>query len=216
MRLHLGCGQKYIEGYLNIDYPDSYQSVQKSRRVDEYHDIRQLSYEPGSIEEIRLHHVFEHFPRPVGAALVAGWNTWLQHKGKLRIEVPDFTRTARAALSCFSTQRSKKIALRHLYGSNEAEWAVHYEGYSAWLLKSLVETFGYTVLRLSRNSWRGTSNVEITAEKDEVLDEQPASARAHVYLEGFLVSIDDERPLLDVWMQTFRDQYAKSTSLRRQ
>ena len=98
MKLHLGCGETYLEGYQNIDYLPSKHTVQTKGRADEYADIRELAYAPASVEEIRLHHVFEHFTRPVALALLTAWNAWLEPGGTLRIEVPDFDRTARRVL----------------------------------------------------------------------------------------------------------------------
>lgn len=212
MKLHLGCGEKYLQGYVNIDYPASYESVQKARKVDAYGDILLLTYPSGSIEEIRLHHVFEHFPRPIALALVAAWNRWLKPQGRLRIEVPDFTRTARVALSMFSSRKRKKTALRHLYGSHEAAWAVHYEGYSFELLRELLNEFGFQIASSSRNSWMGTCNIEITATKKFELDEAWISSAAVRYFRGFLVSEKDEGPLLASWLWQFRRQFAVSTA----
>jgi predicted SAM-dependent methyltransferase len=64
-KLHLGCGQRHLEGYINIDFPASEHSVQDKSVADIQADITQLSYPASSIDEVRLHHVFEHFPRPV-------------------------------------------------------------------------------------------------------------------------------------------------------
>ena len=76
MKLHLGCGQRHFEGYVNIDYPLSEHSVQQTSISDEYANLLELRYKPNSIEEVRLHHVFEHFPRAVAAALLYSWSTW--------------------------------------------------------------------------------------------------------------------------------------------
>lgn len=65
LKLHLGCGEVYLDGYRNIDYPPSEHTVQTQTKVDEYADIlRELVYPRASIEEVRLHHVFEHFTHP--------------------------------------------------------------------------------------------------------------------------------------------------------
>ena len=61
MKLHLGCGQQYFEGYRNIDFPLTQHTVQTKSVADEHADLTSLRYPAGSIDEIRLHHVFEHF-----------------------------------------------------------------------------------------------------------------------------------------------------------
>ena len=95
MKLHLGCGQQYLQGYVNVDYPASEHQVQKSLRADLYTDLTKLSYPVASIEEVRLHHVFEHFSRPVALALLCRWRDWLAPGGRLHVETPDLMASAR-------------------------------------------------------------------------------------------------------------------------
>ena len=95
MKLHLGCGQRYLQGYLNIDYPLSEHSIQQTSVADQFANLLELRCMPSTIEEVRLHHVFEHFTKAVACALLASWNSWLTHDGVVHIEVPDFEETAR-------------------------------------------------------------------------------------------------------------------------
>jgi len=81
IKLHLGCGETYLPGYINIDFPPSQHTVQKQPKADLYADIRQLSYPSESVEEIRLHHVFEHFDRPTALRLLIDWYEWLKEGG---------------------------------------------------------------------------------------------------------------------------------------
>jgi predicted SAM-dependent methyltransferase len=82
VKLHLGYGQRYLEGYVNIDFPVSEDTLQKDNVADLHAGILGLRYPVGSVEEIRLHHVFEHFSRPVACALLASWFSWLYPGGK--------------------------------------------------------------------------------------------------------------------------------------
>jgi hypothetical protein len=59
-RLHLGCGERYLDGYVNIDCPSSEHTVQRTSPADRLADITQLRYEPESVEEVRLHRAVEH------------------------------------------------------------------------------------------------------------------------------------------------------------
>ena len=77
-KLHLGCGQRYLEGYVNIDFPAAEHTVQEQSVADRHADLLCLSYPAGSIDEIRLHHVFEHFDRHTACALMASWQSWLK------------------------------------------------------------------------------------------------------------------------------------------
>ena len=94
MKPHLGCGERYINGYINIDFPSESRTVMDTSKADIHTNILELNYSLESIDEIRLHHVFEHFTRPVASALIAGWYSWLKPGGKMHIEVPDFEETS--------------------------------------------------------------------------------------------------------------------------
>ena len=214
MKLHLGCGQRHLEGYLNIDYPSSEHSVQECSVADQFADIRELKYQSGSIEEVRLHHVFEHFPRPIALALLAGWNTWLSDGGLLRIEVPDFDRNARKALSIWTSQKKSCKSLRHLFGSHEASWAVHWEGWKKNNLVMILERNGFNIESVKMNSWKGIYNIEIYARKKNGVSICDSRNINRKYLAMFMVDESDtEKRLLEIWMNMYSEQFEKTRSL---
>jgi hypothetical protein len=210
VKIHLGCGQKYLQGYVNIDFSPSEHSVQVETVADQHADILELSYPANSIDEIRLHHVFEHFSRPVACALISGWSSWLKVGGKLHLEVPDFQKTARVILSPFTSFRKKAIAERHLFGSHEARWAIHCEGYTPMMLREMLLCFGYDIITVRKNSWEGTYNFEMLATRsgrEMTHDDLTASARE--YLGNYLLDKSEETLLL-VWMNQFANQLERS------
>lgn len=207
MKLHLGCGQVYLDGYLNIDYPLSKHSVQLTSVADKYADITKLKYKPNSVEEIRLHHVFEHFDRSTAVALVATWSRWLKKDGILRIDVPDFVKTARSVLSPFTSKRIKDVGIRHIFGSQEASWAVHYHGWSDRALSELFQAFGLEVISFSTTKWKGTYNVQVIGKKYKSLSEKDSIKGIENWLKQFLV--DDsksERDMLAYWKRKAKAQ----------
>jgi hypothetical protein len=205
MKLHLGCGQRYLEGYVNIDFPASEHTVQIKPVADEFGDITKLRYKAASIEEVRLHHTYEHFIRSVACGLLASWHSWLKDGGTVHIEVPDFTRTAISVLNPLSDEHTKAVGLRHIFGSNEADWAIHYEGWTLPRLKKLLELFGFSVMAIDRNSWHGTFNIEVVAVKKQNLSKDELEAKAKTYLSDFILD-ESELPLLEVWVGQYRDQ----------
>jgi len=211
MKLHLGCGQGYLEGYWNVDFPPSEHTVQSKSVADEHADLRELHFSPASLDEVRLHHVFEHFPRPIACALLACWHTWLRPGGILHLEVPDFAVTAGIILSPRSSSRAKAVAERHLYGSHEAAWAVHCEGYTPAMLKGLVAAFGFGTREIRKNSWQGTHNFELIAIRDERSYRMTeVCEKAREYLHMFVLDdTDSERVMLDLWLQMFRQQVVR-------
>ncbi len=214
MKLHLGCGEQYLEGYRNIDLPPENHTVQRTV-ADEFARIDALRYPAGSIEEVRLHHVFEHFPRPIAIALVASWRSWLRPGGTLHVEVPDFARTARAALSPFSSRQRRLVAIRHLFGSHEAPWAVHWEGWTKETLSAVYRICGLAPTRVERGHWRGTYNIHLFGRRDgEAIERDQIEPAVRGWLRNYLV--DDsatETKMLEVWMEAYRRQLDKTWAL---
>jgi predicted SAM-dependent methyltransferase len=208
LRLHLGCGQYYLDGYLNVDFPLSEHTLQRESVADEYHDLTRLRYAAESVDEVRLHHVFEHFPRPQAAALVASWQSWLRGGGTLRIEVPDFDATAALVLDPKAPTRDRRVAVRHLFGSNEAPWATHYDGWSESRLRELVGAFGFETREVRRNAYLATRNVEITATRGTApATKAEAVQAAREYLRQFTLDESEfETHLLEIWLDQFRAQ----------
>jgi predicted SAM-dependent methyltransferase len=211
MKLHLGCGQRYLEGYVNIDYPLSEHSVQQKSVADKFADLKELNYKAGSIEEVRLHHVFEHFQRTTACAFLAGWNSWLAPDGMIRIEVPDFKRTSKVALSRWTSLKEKSVAIRHIFGSQEAHWAVHYQGYTELLISTFVELYGFKTVKISRIAYLGTHNIDLFAKKVRSLNKDEADNVTSAYLKNFLLdSSPSELLMLDTWIKEYSLQVSKT------
>jgi len=208
MKLHLGCGQRYLEGYLNIDFPLNEHTAQKKSVADQTADILTLQYEPDSLEEIRLHHVFEHFSRPVACALLTTWYFWLKPGGILHLEVPDFKKSAQIILSPFKSEKAKKVAERHVFGSQEAPWAVHQAGYTPKGLTDFLSLFGFNIKAIKKNNYCGTYNFEILAVKNSnQLDREKLSELTKLYLSQFL--LPNEINKLDIWLEQYQNQVNK-------
>ena len=212
MKLHLGCGMRYLQGYVNIDFPLPEHSVQEKSVADLHANILELTYPASCIKEVRLHHVFEHFPRPVACALLVGWFSWLKLGGVLHIEIPDFQKTARVMLSPFASFKKKAVAERHLFGSHEAHWAVHCEGYTPELLKKMLENYGFRVIRMKKSVWLGTYNLEMFAEKaTNDISKNEFNTITSNYLKKYLLDEgESETRLLNVWLKMYIDQLEKS------
>src|SRR6185436_17789490 len=211
MKLHLGCGERYFPGYINLDFPLVEHSVQRKSVADQFANLLDLKYAPRTIDEVRLHHVFEHFSRPHACARLSGWNSWLKPGGVLHIEVPDFEETAKAVLSSFASNQAQAVGLRHIFGSQEAHRAYHLEGYTASRLKNYVERFGFEVKAVRQEKYLDTYNLEVIAGKKTSATKDEFRRIARSYLEGFLVAdVESERSLLEIWMKDFEAQLNKS------
>ena len=93
VHLHLGCGPKYLSGFVNVD-------GNLLRKRDVWLDLRNgLPFSSGSIASIYSSHVFEHFYAEELAALLRECHRVLAPGGFLRAVVPDMRAAARAYLS---------------------------------------------------------------------------------------------------------------------
>ena len=204
-RLHLGCGNRYLSGYVNIDYPPDETTIETDgRKVDIYSDIMTLKYKNSSVSEVRSHHVFEHFDRPTALALLAVWNRWLVMGGQLRIEVPDIQKTFLSFLFSFWSRRRRMVAIRHIFGSHEAHWAIHKEGWTKSTLIPALKAFGFEVAAIDKNSWRGTYNLEITATKVKELSMEEFMSAAKEVLSDYLLDLEQtESQILNLWLKAF-------------
>jgi len=93
IRLHLGCGNKRLESYVNVD-------IVPSAATDVVTNIRSLPmFADGTVEEIRLSAVYEHLYRGERRAAIREWHRVLRPGGTLVLHyIPDFEVIARAFL----------------------------------------------------------------------------------------------------------------------
>jgi hypothetical protein len=119
--------------------------------------------------------------------------------------------TGLASINPFSSRHRRRVAERHLFGSHEAAWAAHKEGYTTSELQSLLRTFGFRITKRYRNSWRGTYNIDLVAEKHRTLSRSACREAAPAYLRGFLLDESEgELRLLETWMDQYEQQIERS------
>ncbi|VVB63829.1 Uncharacterised protein [uncultured archaeon] len=89
-------------------------------------------------------------------------------------------------------------------------------GYTPSMLKRLIETYGFKISKLNKNSWHGTSNIEVIAEKpcDEYARQDFVEITKR-HLNSFLLDeSESERRLLRVWMDLFNEQMNKTWAIK--
>jgi hypothetical protein len=203
LRLHLGCGERRLDGYVNVDLPPSEHNLMHAA-PDLACDLLALRFPEVSVDEIRLHHAFEHFGRVPALGLLLRWHAWLRVGGLLRIETPDLAGSARAIASRVPL-RQKLAAARHLAGDQAAPWAFHVD---LWFGERFIHTLGRLGfdVRIEERAWPGPphlANVEALATK-----------RIHLTPRELLVAADEllwestvdpvERPTWEVWRAQLR------------
>ncbi len=148
-RVHLGCGDAYRWGYLNVDLPPKDGVASGTSRPDLESDVTRVCCPPGTLVEVRLHHLFEHFERAETLALLVRWYRWLRPGGYVTIETPDFE-------GCIANFASRPVSdqgaiLRHIFGSQEAPWAQHRDGWSPNRFRYILGELGFTRISTLRS-----------------------------------------------------------------
>lgn len=95
-RLNLGCGDKPLPGYINVDIAPG----RLGRKPDVLCDVRDLRcFADASADELLSVHVIEHFPRWEVPALLREWIRVLKPGGTLIIECPNLLSACEALLA---------------------------------------------------------------------------------------------------------------------
>jgi predicted SAM-dependent methyltransferase len=128
MKLNLGCGDKILDGYINIDLVNP--------NADKLHDCTDLSFiEDNQADEILAVAILEHIhPLKVMESLKE-WFRVLKPSGRLIIEVPDMLEICRMYENA---DRGMKYFITHcLFGA----WMPEYPHLYGWCEELLFEHF---------------------------------------------------------------------------
>lgn len=210
IKLHLGCGENHLNGYINIDFPLTEHTLQSKSGADLYADITKLSFPQKSISEVRNHHTFEHFNRQTALALVAAWAYWLSDNGTLMIETPDFGESIKQLLSNSYTYVQKQVVLRHVFGSHEAYWATHYDGWSKEKYEHILPRLGFAITNVKQEQYMVLKNITITAKKTQSLSKESLRNACHAILaESMVDQSPSERTMHAIWCTEFDRVFEK-------
>ena len=210
VRLHLGCGGTRMPGYVNIDFPPSSHNVMDV--IADYEaDLASMDFPEASVDEIRIHHAFEHFNRVVALGMLVRWHKWLKLGGQLMIETPDFVETSRAALT---TDVKHQIALvRHLEGDQTADWGYHIgQWFGARFERTLVCLgYGEIVVSKQQTPWHTPPlhNVTVVCKKT-IGHDAAASIDAGKQLLRDSIVAPEEAPTWQVWCEQLNDFLLKN------
>ena len=155
MKLHLCCGDVYLEGYVNIDIhgscvmglkgtdlanyytkPINSNAGQRAILVDRKMDITKYwDYKSGSIDEVLIICGIEHFTKPQAEHIISEANRVLEVGGKFRFDFPDILETFKRH------QDNPEYVIRLLYGSGKNLESTHKWGYTD---KTILEVLSHT------------------------------------------------------------------------
>jgi predicted SAM-dependent methyltransferase len=141
MKLHLGSGSRYLEGYLHIDIAD-YEHIDINSSVDKLNTI-----DNDTIDEIYASHVIEYFDRNEVESVLKEWKRVLKKDAVLRIAVPNFE----ALIKVYRETGEIEKILGPLYGKwglNDSSFIYHKTVYDENSLTALLERIGFSDIKI--------------------------------------------------------------------
>jgi SAM-dependent methyltransferase len=138
-RLNLGCGDKLLPGYINVDVAES----RAGRRPDVLCDLRRLEpFATDSVDEILSVHVIEHFWRWEAADVLREWLRVLKPGGMMILECPNL------ATACAELLKDPDRAAGDGSEGQRTMWVFY--GDPAWKDPLMCHRWGYTPRSLMR------------------------------------------------------------------
>jgi len=140
MKLHIGCGKRYFEGWTNLDINNPTADVQD--------DVRTLDkVKDGSCDIIYACHVLEHVGRKEYIEVLKVWKRKLAKGGILRIAVPDLQKVVE-----MYDGTNLQLFWGFLYGGQRDKYDYHTVGFDELTLSSTLKEIGFHDIR--RWNWR--------------------------------------------------------------
>lgn len=135
MKLHLGCGKRKLDDWVNIDLDEG---------SDIVHDVRQLDFiDTESVSEIYISHCLEHISRKEIFDVICEYNRVLKNDGVLRVAVPDFD----SIVDIYKSTSRLDIVTGLLYGGQRDDNDYHKICFNFNIMYELLSCCGFTDIR---------------------------------------------------------------------
>ncbi len=177
-KLHLGCGKRYLDGYIHVD-------IHNHDHIDFVSKIEKLDmFENEYADLIYASHCIEYFDREEIIEVLKEWKRVLIPGGTLRLAVPDFD----SLLKVYLDSNDLDKVLGPLYGKwdvGENKYIYHKTVYDIKSLTNLLEDAGFN--QVKKWDWK----VVFKDQKD--FDDHSQAYYPHMDKEnGLLVSLNIE------------------------
>lgn len=150
VRLNLGCGDKILPGYINVDFAES----RKGNTPDVIADLRKMEFPEGYADEIMAIHVIEHFYVWEAEEMLQHWRSILKPNGVIVLECPNILTAAKNLVAnpidaSRADGKAGQNAMWPLFG--DPGWRdplmCHKWGYTPHTLIELMKKCGYKSVR---------------------------------------------------------------------
>ena len=157
MKLHLGCGDVKIDGYINVDirsYP-IYRTKNPSSPdvIDDMTELRQ--FRKNTVSVIYICHALDHLTRFQYNFALKSWHQLLKKGGILRISVPDMENLCK-----YYVETGDLNSIRGtLYGGQDYKENFHYWGWDFNELSKDLKDVGFK--KVNKYDWQQTEHSHI-------------------------------------------------------
>tara|TARA_R110000824_G_scaffold9783_4_gene43265 strand:+ start:3435 stop:3962 length:528 start_codon:yes stop_codon:yes gene_type:complete len=148
MKLHLGCGGAYFDGWVNVD-------ISNDTKADHLDDVSTLeTIDDGSCDLIYASHVLEHFGRNEYEEVLRVWQKKLKDGGILRLAVPDIG----SAFRWYNGENLQEL-LGIFYGGQRTSYDYHKMGFDKHGLSTKLKELGFK--NIENWDWKVTEHSDI-------------------------------------------------------
>lgn len=135
LRLHLGCGNVLLPGFINMD-------IREEVGPDKISLVYPIDYDNSMFDMVYASHILEHFPKKQVSNVLQEWVRILKPGGLLRLSVPNFE----ALLEIYRQTNDLDQIIGPLYGKQDYRHNYHKTVFDYKTLKRLMENAGLTAV----------------------------------------------------------------------
>ena len=169
--LNLGCGNRPLEGFVNID------KYVKAFGIENY-DVYKLPYNDGDVDAIFCAHVLEHLPIRHAKLAIREWGRVLKPCGKLYLGIPDLEVILHKLLDPTLSESQRQWMMYVLFGfqtdpanrGDDLDYPVdhgqfHTCGFTEETIKKELIAVGLHCFEILKYDGWGTPSIWVVAEK---------------------------------------------------
>jgi hypothetical protein len=138
LMLNLGCGDKKISGYINID-------IRKECKPDLVCNVCKLPYEPNTVDRILASDILEHIGIHDLKGVLMHWHDILKKDGTLIIKTPNLD----TIIDYYKTGKIPfEELVRKIYGQQDYEGNYHFTGFNPDSLYRELMYIGFVKIKI--------------------------------------------------------------------